>query len=95
MAIRTTAKAREADRQVADMVATLCRRDLQLALLAAEGLTYEESGTRLHLGTETVRSYMTRLRSRLGLNRKPQIAAWAATHREQLIKRLEHVTASV
>ena len=41
------------------------------------GLTYRQIAKRLHIGYETVRTYMDRIRSKCGKRNRTQIAVWA------------------
>lgn len=69
------APAAEAD-DAAD--ARLTAREREIAGLVAEGLTNAEIGGRLGIGRRTVESHLERIRSRLGLLSRADLAAWAA-----------------
>jgi DNA-binding CsgD family transcriptional regulator len=56
----------------------LSPREFEIAELVAEGLTNVEIGERLGIGGRTVESYLERLRSKLGLVSRTEVAAWAA-----------------
>jgi DNA-binding NarL/FixJ family response regulator len=53
-------------------------RLLTVARLVASGLTNREIGVQLSLSTGTVANYNVRIRERLGLARRGEIAAWVA-----------------
>jgi len=55
----------------------LTKRELQVAQLVAQGLKYKEIASSLGLGYETVKTYATRVRRKLGVNSKVGIAMWA------------------
>jgi DNA-binding CsgD family transcriptional regulator len=63
-------------------VGGLTVREREVAALVAEGLTNAEIGTRLGIGRRTVESHLERIRSRLGLQSRTDVAAWVVrTHR--------------
>jgi pimeloyl-ACP methyl ester carboxylesterase/DNA-binding CsgD family transcriptional regulator len=60
----------------------LTRREREIAGLVAEGLTNAEIGDRLGIRGRTVESHLERLRSKLGLASRADLAAWfARAHR--------------
>jgi DNA-binding CsgD family transcriptional regulator/pimeloyl-ACP methyl ester carboxylesterase len=59
----------------------LTTREREVVLLVAEGLTNEEIGRRLRIGRRTVESRLERARSKLGLQSRAALAAWAARAR--------------
>jgi DNA-binding CsgD family transcriptional regulator/pimeloyl-ACP methyl ester carboxylesterase len=58
--------------------ASLTPREREVAGLVAEGLTNADIGERLGIGPRTVESHLERIRSRLGLLSRADLAAWAA-----------------
>jgi DNA-binding CsgD family transcriptional regulator/pimeloyl-ACP methyl ester carboxylesterase len=58
--------------------AGLTPREREVAELVAEGLTNADIGARLGIGRRTVESHLERVRSRLGLLSRADLAAWAA-----------------
>ncbi|MBO0744384.1 MAG: helix-turn-helix transcriptional regulator, partial [Candidatus Dormibacteraeota bacterium] len=53
-------------------------RELEVALLVAEGLTNKEVGARLLISESTVASHVRGILNKLGFNSRAQIAGWAA-----------------
>ncbi|HEX9096859.1 MAG TPA: LuxR C-terminal-related transcriptional regulator [Candidatus Dormibacteraeota bacterium] len=56
----------------------LSRRELEVARLAAEGLTNREIATRLFISERTVDGHLEHVREKLGVNTRAQIATWVA-----------------
>jgi DNA-binding CsgD family transcriptional regulator/pimeloyl-ACP methyl ester carboxylesterase len=56
----------------------LTAREREVAELVAQGLTNAAIGARLGIGRRTVESHLERVRSRLGLVSRTDLAAWAA-----------------
>ena len=56
----------------------LTAREREVAELVARGLTNADIGERLGIGPRTVESHLERIRSRLGLLSRADLAAWAA-----------------
>jgi pimeloyl-ACP methyl ester carboxylesterase/DNA-binding CsgD family transcriptional regulator len=61
-----------------DGATPLSARELEIAGLVAAGLTNVEIGERLGIGSRTVESYLERVRSKLGLVSRTDVAAWVA-----------------
>jgi len=57
---------------------SLTPREREVAGLVAQGLTNADIGVRLGIGPRTVESHLERIRSRLGLLSRADLAAWAA-----------------
>ncbi|MEY2468905.1 MAG: hypothetical protein QOF21_1603, partial [Actinomycetota bacterium] len=55
-------------------------RELEVALLVAEGLQNKEIATRLHLSVRTVESHVRHLLTKTGLVNRTQLASWAHEH---------------
>jgi len=55
----------------------LTKRELQVVKLIAKDLKYREIADELGLGYETVKTYATRIRRKLGVNSKVAVALWA------------------
>lgn len=56
----------------------LTGREREVAVLVSAGLTNAEIGDRLGIGRRTVESHLDRVRSKLGLRSRADLAAWAA-----------------
>jgi non-specific serine/threonine protein kinase len=56
---------------------TLSRRELEVAGLAAQGLTNREIATRLHLSVRTVDVHLDHILTKLDFHTRTQLAAWA------------------
>jgi DNA-binding NarL/FixJ family response regulator len=56
---------------------TLTERELSVLALVADGLSHEEIGARLGIGTETVRTHMKKASTRLGATTRTQAVAAA------------------
>lgn len=54
----------------------LTKRQREIALLVAEGLTNREIGERMTLSVRTVESHVEQIRAKLGFHTRAQIAAW-------------------
>jgi len=79
---RVFAKIREARRQErANAFADLTKREMRILACIAEGQTNREIGEELHLSEKTVRNYVSKILSKLGLTSRAQAAAYAARHR--------------
>jgi DNA-binding NarL/FixJ family response regulator len=63
------------------VAAILTGREQQIALLIAEGRTNREIAATLAIAERTVDTHVGRIRSKLGLRARTQIAAWAAEYR--------------
>jgi pimeloyl-ACP methyl ester carboxylesterase/DNA-binding CsgD family transcriptional regulator len=57
-------------------VPTLTRRQLEVAALVAQGLTNREIGERLGIEERSAEGHLERIRLRLGLRSRAQLAAW-------------------
>jgi DNA-binding CsgD family transcriptional regulator len=74
-------EARQAGLQeAAANVARLSRRQREIAVLIAEGLTNAEIGERLALVEGTVANHTERILRKLGLRSRTQVGVWAAQH---------------
>jgi DNA-binding CsgD family transcriptional regulator/sugar lactone lactonase YvrE len=56
----------------------LSRRELEVARLAAEGLTNRDIAARLFISERTVDGHLEHVREKLGVNSRAQIATWVA-----------------
>jgi DNA-binding CsgD family transcriptional regulator len=56
----------------------LSRRELEVARLAAEGLTNRDIAARLFISERTVDGHLEHVREKLGVNTRAQIATWVA-----------------
>jgi DNA-binding CsgD family transcriptional regulator len=55
----------------------LTRRERQVVKLIAENKKYKDIAVELGLGYETVKTYASRIRRKLGVNSKLAVALWA------------------
>jgi predicted ATPase/DNA-binding CsgD family transcriptional regulator len=58
----------------------LTGREAQIVLDVARGLTNRQIATRLEISERTVDAHLQNVRNKLGMERRAQIAAWAAAH---------------
>ena len=58
--------------------ATLTARQLQVAALVAEGLTNRQIAQRLGIEERSAEGHLERIRQRLGVTSRAQVAAWWA-----------------
>lgn len=63
------------------MAIELSRRQHEVLVGIAEGKKYHEIAAELGLTYETVKTYVRRLREKLGLKSKVQLAIWATKHK--------------
>jgi two-component system, NarL family, response regulator DevR len=77
------ARLRSADVGPPDPLAALSDQEHRVLVLIAEGLTNREIGERLYLAEKTVKNYVSSLLAKLGLGRRAQAAALAATVSQQ------------
>ena len=61
--------------------AMLTERERQVLDLVADGLTNREIGERLYLSDKTVKNYVSRLLTKLGMARRSQVAVFGAEQR--------------
>lgn len=59
---------------------SLTRREVEVALAVAEGLTNREIGARLFISERTAEHHVEQIRNKLGFRSRAQIAAWAAAN---------------
>ena len=55
-------------------------RELEVLRLVADGLTDNEIGKQLSISPRTVQNYLTRIRGKTGLRRRPELARWAVEY---------------
>jgi DNA-binding CsgD family transcriptional regulator len=58
----------------------LSKRELEVAVLVAEGLTSDEIATRLGIASRTVTTHLTRIYERLGLSGRAALARFVVQH---------------
>jgi two-component system response regulator DevR len=73
------ARLRATDLRPPDPLAGLSEQERRVLALIAEGLTNREIGGRLFIAEKTVKNYVSSLLAKLGLGRRAQAAALAAT----------------
>jgi non-specific serine/threonine protein kinase len=79
-ALGETVEPRAADRSAGRPMLT--RREREVALLVADGLSNRGIADRLVLSPRTIESHVERIMNRLGIGSRTEIAAWAARHLE-------------
>ena len=55
----------------------LTPREIEVVKLIVEGLRYKEIAAELGLSYETVKTYVGRIRKKLGVSSKTEVAMWA------------------
>jgi non-specific serine/threonine protein kinase len=58
----------------------LTRRELEVAVMIAQGFTSREIAEALIISERTADAHAEHIRSKLGLHSRTQIAAWAVQH---------------
>ena len=61
--------------------ATLTRRELEVAILVAEGLTNKDIADRLVIAQRTAEGHVEHVLAKLGFHSRSQVAAWVSQHR--------------
>lgn len=56
---------------------TLTTRETQVVAMIGRDMKYKDIALELNLGYETVKTYATRIRTKLGLSSKVAVALWA------------------
>jgi len=75
--IESFARAPGADPRAASQLATLTEREVDVLRLIARGLSNAEIAARLYLGEATVKTYISRMLTKLDLRDRVQAAAFA------------------
>lgn len=65
-------------RREVDELAALTDQERRLLGLIAEGLTNRQIGERMFLAEKTIKNYVSNLLAKLGMNRRTEVAAYAA-----------------
>ena len=63
--------------------AVLSPREIAVVHLTIDGNTYQDIADKLGLRHESVKTYMARIREKLGVSTKVEIAVWGLKHLEQ------------
>ena len=81
------AVARETDRQTTAELLThaLTKREREVMLLVAEGLSNKEVGRRLGLSEGTVKIHLHNIYTKIGVSNRTELANLALTHKDQLL----------
>ena len=58
----------------------LSRREVEVAVLIAQGLTSKEVGRRLFIERATVDTHVQHIYNKLGFDSRPQLAVWLVEH---------------
>jgi DNA-binding NarL/FixJ family response regulator len=61
----------------------LAKREAEVALLVADGLSNKQIGARLFISERTVDSHIRSVLNKLGFNTRAQIARWISTTADQ------------
>jgi DNA-binding NarL/FixJ family response regulator len=78
--LRVTTRQRDQDRAVQAVITRLTRREREVLHALACGLSDREIGHRLSVSTETVRTHMVNLLSKLGVDSRLKALVFALTH---------------
>jgi DNA-binding CsgD family transcriptional regulator len=57
---------------------SLTPRQIDVVRLIVEGMTYRQIGERLGLSCESVKTYAARIREKLGVTTKVEVAVWGS-----------------
>jgi len=68
----------QGEKSASTRLAPLSRRESEVAMLVAEGLTSRQIAARLHLAERTVENHVQSALNKLNLNSRAQLAAWIA-----------------
>ena len=74
--------ARQRDAELPTRPGLLSRREVEVASLVAQGMTNRAIGLKLFLSERTVEGHIDRIRTKLDLRSRSELAAWAARHRD-------------
>ena len=69
------------EQPVVERLGELTRREQEVALLVARGLTNRQISTELSISERTAGNHVAKILSKLGLRSRAQIARWASEHR--------------
>lgn len=78
--LRLATRRREEDREAQFALGQLTAREREVLGALAEGLTDKEIAERLHVSTQTVRTHMVNILSKLGVNSRLQALVFAIRH---------------
>ena len=78
--LRLATRRREEDREAQFALGQLTAREREVLASLAEGLTDKEIAQRLHVSTQTVRTHMVNILSKLGVNSRLQALVFAIRH---------------
>lgn len=70
----------ESETETRDDTGPLSRRERDVAKLVAEGMTNRQIGERLFISSRTVDGHVERIRSKLGVRSRTEVATWAVEH---------------
>lgn len=58
----------------------LSRREREVAVMVANGLTNKQIAERLFISERTAEGHVERIRNKLGVRSRTEVATWAVTH---------------
>ena len=70
----------ESETEAQDHTGPLSRRERDVAKLVAAGMTNRQIGERLFISSRTVDGHVERIRNRLGVRSRTEVATWAVEH---------------
>ena len=73
-------KADAADLEAAPEVRSLTRREREIAVLVAEGLSNPQIAARLGLSDRTIDAHLRNIMGKLDVSSRAQVAAWSVKH---------------
>lgn len=71
-----------------ERIARLTEQERRILALVGEGLTNRQIGERIHLAEKTVKNYMSNVLAKLGMERRTEVAAFAARLDERHQRRI-------
>jgi len=78
---RVLARLRDGGEKEDERIAQLTKQERRILDLIGEGMTNRQIGNELHLAEKTVKNYVSSLLSKMGMERRTQVAAYVARRR--------------